>query len=114
MIVLIVSLIVYYHLIFARILKKGSWNEAFKESLLVEIALPDNPPQRCCLYKFYINKKLIAFKKIRLGSEVSGKSGGYRVICFYDEFHDDCILVVPVHIMMKSKQSDMSIYEKNV
>jgi hypothetical protein len=68
-------------------LKKIEDIDDFKKNLLEAVACPDCPPQRCCISKIYIENKLIAFKKYRLTDGKKGKSGGYRCIVLYDEFH---------------------------
>ena len=87
----------------------------FKKNLLEAVACPDCPPQRCCISKIYIENKLIAFKKYRLTDGKKGKSGGYRCIVLYDEFHqhDDCVIVMIIHVFSKKISDDLKQKEKN-
>ena len=93
-------------------LKSISYFDEFKVNLLEEGAYPDNPPQRCVLHKIVIDNKTIAIKKIRVDGGF-GKSSGFRCVVYYDEYHDEAVLVVLMHVFSKSEKSDLSIVEKN-
>ena len=73
--------------------------ENFKKELLDEVVHPDSIPQRCTIHKKMINGKIIAFRKIRIGSEDTGKSYGLRAIVFQDAYHfDNEVKVLLVHV----------------